>query len=236
MKFSKANTKLQKLQKKIGRKVYSFDLLAGWTCPSAHDCLSKVVDNGGKRTVKDGKHTQFRCYAASLEALYPSTYNSHKRNTDAVKGKSANTVATALQEAMPKNAGVIRIHSSGDLFNKTYFKAWILLAKRLPNVTFYAYTKQIKLWVELRHLIPKNLVLTASYGGKHDDLIDQHNLKSAEVVYSREEAEQKGIPIDEDDSYAVDADTKRVGLLIHGAQPAGSAAAGALQRLRKEAV
>lgn len=239
MKFSKANGKLRKLAKKIGVKkteVYSFDLLAGWTCPSAHDCLSKVVqDKSGKRTIRDGKHTEFRCYAASLEALYPSKYDSDKHNTDTVRSlNTANQIASEIERSLPAKAKVIRIHSSGDLFNKEYFKAWILVAKRRPDLKLYAYTKQIKLWLSLRHLIPSNFVLTASKGGKHDSLIDEHNLKTAVVVYSRDEAEQMGVPIDEDDSYALDASVNRVGLLIHGIQPAKSAAAAALEKLKRQ--
>ena len=93
LKYSKANTKLQKLNKVRAlkkyltgkRKVYSMDIRAGHTCPGAKDCFSKVVD--GK--IVDGKHTEFRCYAASLEALYTNTYNRHNENEDALKAEKS---------------------------------------------------------------------------------------------------------------------------------------------------
>ena len=52
--FSKANAKLEALYSvpeleqwlTNRRKVYSFDLLSGWSCPQAKDCLSKVVQIG----------------------------------------------------------------------------------------------------------------------------------------------------------------------------------------------
>ena len=51
VKFSPANAKLKALNHvpelqswlQDRRKVYSFDLLSGWSCPQAKDCLSKVV-------------------------------------------------------------------------------------------------------------------------------------------------------------------------------------------------
>ena len=74
-KWSKANAKIEALQtveslKQYleGKKVYSFDLLSGFSCPFAKDCLSKATeDSEGKRTIKDGPHTKFRCFSASQE-------------------------------------------------------------------------------------------------------------------------------------------------------------------------
>jgi hypothetical protein len=82
-------------------------------------------------------------------------------------------------------------------------------------------------------VIPKNFVLNASRGGLHDALISQYSLKSAEVVFSNKEAEDKGLEIDHDDSHAYKSG-KSFALLIHGTQPAGSAASKALSALRKE--
>jgi hypothetical protein len=44
--------------------------------------------------------------------------------------------------------------------------------------------------------------LQASYGGKHDHLIEQHGLKSARVVWSKEDADALGLEIDTDDRLA----------------------------------
>ena len=97
MSFSKANNKLQAmvdhpdlqpyLENK--RKVYSFDLLSGHSCPFAEQCLSKVKIVDGKRKVVDGKKTEFRCFSASQEATYTNVYNSRKKNFDNLRGKSA---------------------------------------------------------------------------------------------------------------------------------------------------
>ena len=82
--------------------------------------------------------------------------------------------------------------------------------------------------------MPDNLVLTASRGGKYDELIDLHGWKEALVVYSEQEAIDKGLEIDHDDTHAAFG-KENFALLIHGTQPAGSAASKALQVIKKAA-
>ena len=93
-------------------------------------------------------------------------------------------------------------------------------------------------WVRSRDLVPFNLVLTASYGGRDDHLIEEYSLRSAKVVFSVAEAAELGLEIDNDDSHACDPNkaNQDFALLIHGVQPKGSKAAEALKILKKEAV
>ena len=77
-------------------------------------------------------------------------------------------------------------------------------------------------------------MLTASRGGKYDDLIDLHAWKEAIVVFSEEEAEELDLEIDHDDSHAAFG-AEDFALLIHGTQPAGSAASEALKVIKKKA-
>jgi len=255
MKFSAANTKLKKLYKlattvlkrwlgqKIGRstaKVYSFDILSGVDCPFAHNCKSQAEEQAdGSRRIKDGPHTKFRCFSASQEVLFTNTYKSRKRNHDAIHAlETSDAMADALCEVLPKDARIIRIHVSGDMFSHKYFMAWIKVAERNPTVLFYAYTKSLAYWVRSRDLVPANLVLTASYGGRDDHLIAEHGLRSAKVVFSVAEAEELGLEIDNDDSHACDPTkvNQDFALLIHGVQPKGSDAAAALKILKKSEV
>ncbi len=79
-----------------------------------------------------------------------------------------------------------------------------------------------------------NFILTASYGGRDDELIDQHGLRSAKVVFSETEAEELGLEIDHDDSHAARPSVKNLdfALLVHGTQPKGSEASEALKALK----
>ena len=53
---------------KISKLVNAYSLASGYTCPGAKDCLSRANRKTGK--IKD--FGEFRCYAAMLEAAYPS--------------------------------------------------------------------------------------------------------------------------------------------------------------------
>jgi hypothetical protein len=138
-----------------------------------------------------------------------------------------------ISNSLPIHARYIRVHIGGDFFNQTYFDAWMEIARRNPSIVFYSYTKSLAFWVSRLDNIPSNYRLTASRGGKQDDLIEKHGLRCAEVVFSESEANIRGLEIDHDDSHAYGEDPKSFALLIHGTQPKGSEAAKALSELRK---
>jgi hypothetical protein len=228
LKFSKGNAKL-------GKHIQTISLLSGWSCPFAHDCLSKAVldEVTNKRTIVDGKHTQFRCFSASQEALYTDTYNQRKHNFDLVKKKDTHEIVDLINKSIPKKTTIIRIHVGGDFFNQKYFDAWLEVAKNTPNILFYAYTKALPFWIARLNEIPENFKLNASRGGKHDNLIKEYNLKEAVVVFSEEQAEELGLEIDHDDTHAYKQE-KSFALLIHGAQPKGSEAMKAITTLKQK--
>jgi hypothetical protein len=226
--------------------IATFSLPAGHTCPGAKDCLAKrtqvekIVKGVPKMVNKliDGEDTKFRCYAASMEVSFSSVGVSVDRNL--AKLKAAKTVEgmTDLIDGClpPKMWHTIRVHSGGDFFNFNYFLAWMEVARRNPRRKFYAYTKSLPFWVKAMALIPSNFVLTASYGGKWDKLIEDHKLKHSIVVYHPEEAERLGIEIDHDEKLARNPRVLSFGLLIHGQQKAGTVAAAAKKRLEVEGV
>ena len=88
---------------------------------------------------------------------------------------------------VPPKAKHVRIHSAGDFFSQKYFDMWLQLCRDNPDVEFWAYTKSLKYWVNRINEIPSNLILTASYGGKHDHLIEEHGLKHTIVVRSKKD-------------------------------------------------
>ena len=219
------------------RKIYSFDLISGWSCPFAKICLSKVHKVNNRAKVIDGPETTIRCFSASQEALLPAAYN--KRMVNFLKMRqlakiSPFAVADYLDTELPNNAGIIRIHVGGDMFNENYFLGWLWAAVRNPTVLFYAYTKSLNLWVKHQDKIPENFVLTASRGGRLDSMIDSHNLREAKIVFSEKKASQLGLEIDHDDSHAADISKKHqsFALLIHGTQPKNTEAAKALVALK----
>lgn len=219
---------------KISRSIATFSIPAGYSCPFAKDCLSKANRLTGK--IIDGKHCQFRCFAASQECTYPNVRRQRWHNFELLKDqKTVEGMGNLIQSSLPHNIEFVRIHVSGDYFSESYFLAWLNVALNNPGMTFYGYTKALPHVVKYRKHIPSNFRLTASKGGTHDHLIKQYKLKSAEVVYSVEEAHDKGLRIDHDDGLAMYGD-KSFALLLHGTQPANTKAQAAWQALMKSGV
>lgn len=217
---------------KLNDSILTVSLPAGYTCPFAKDCLSKSNPLTGR--IIDGKHCQFRCYAASQECTYPNVRKARWHNFNILKqAKSVEGMSQVIQRSLVDGYKTVRIHPSGDYYNEKYFLAWLNVALNNPGIMFYGYTKATPLIVEYRKYIPFNFRLVASKGGTHDHLIKKYNLRSAEVVFSVKEAEDKGLLIDHDDSLAING-INSFGLLLHGIQPANTRAGEALKELRKQ--
>ena len=170
-------------------EVYEYNLPTGTTCPFAMECKVVVDKVTGKFDVTKG---QYRCYASSAER-FPAVRNHRHNNFDFVRNGGVPVI--------PKDCKSIRIHSSGDFFNQSYFDVWLKLAKENPSVEFWAYTKSLNYWINRLNDIPSNLILTASYGGKTDNLIEKFNLKNVKVYAELEEVPSNR-PIDTNDNYA----------------------------------
>lgn len=232
--FGDANTKLKKLEIALQAKVITFSLPSGFACPGALDCLSRANRETGKIT--DGAKTVFRCFQASAEALYTPLRDMVWRNFEAIRElkNDYTAIAELIETSLPMYFNVCRIHIGGDFFSQAYFDAWLEVAKRNPSRKFYAYTKSLNFYLARKNEIPSNLFITASRGGKFDNLIDKHNLKCAEVVFSENEAKEKGLQVDWDDSHALGKES--FALLIHGTQPKNTPAGEALKALKRHPV
>ena len=229
LKMSKGNKKL--------KNTLIFDLPAGRTCPMANECKSYVVMNeNGKTSIKDGENNIFRCYAASQENQYLNVYKARKYNHDlilkslmndnGIKSNTIDLINKSIEKHINNNIDKVRIHSSGDFFNGEYLRAWLTVARSMPQLKFYCYSKSLHLF-GTNVSIPENFFLTASMGGLRDDLIHKGYFKRwAIVVNSEAEAIKKGLEhmgkpykIDKDDSSCFKPDP--FALLIHGTQKKG---------------
>lgn len=238
-KYEKGILKFMTGNAKLSKDTLIFDLPAGHACPFALNCLAKTSPVTGRLT--DGKETQFRCFAATGEALSPQARNLRWHNFNTLRSLKTDSQMVEVILNSIKAFGKIdkiakvRVHASGDFFSEAYFRAWMTVAKTLPHIVFYAYTKSLPYWVNSLELVPDNFKLNASKGGKFDHLISEHNLKYVEVVHSEAEAKKKKLKVDHNDSFAWAID-KSFALLIHGTQPAGTEASKAMQKLRVQGV
>lgn len=213
---------------KLNKKIATFSLPSGFTCPGALQCLA--FSNRKSGTITDGKQVAFRCFSASQEASFPSVRKSRWANFEKLSSLNKDEMMQIINASLPLN-DVIRLHVAGDFFSQDYFDAWLEVAKLNPSRIFYAYTKSLAFWILRKNEIPNNFKLNASFGGKSDNLITSNGLKYAKVVFSVEEADSLDLEIDHDDSHAF-LQEKSFALLLHGTQPKNMLSSKALYALR----
>ena len=208
-----------------------FDIPAGYTCPGAHLCQSRFDRGIGK--IIDGPNTVFRCFSATQESR-PNINKKRWHNLDLMKqaGSLPQLLIDSLNYRLERKTTHVRWHVSGDFFSYQYCRAVLLAAQATPDLTHYFYTKSLLLFLEVP--LPSNVFLTASWGGKHDKLIeDGYFPRNSRVVYTEGQAAELGLAVDHDDSHAYTGKPHAFCHLVHGTQPKGSVAGQAI-RLRQK--
>jgi hypothetical protein len=223
---------------KVDKGTLTFSLPAGHTCPMAFQCMAKADRHTGRLT--DGKNQKFRCFSASAEAAFPTVRKARWKNFETIeatlKAGGPQALTQLFLDYIPGIIHNVRIHVAGDFFHIDYFDAWAETARHRPLTTFYAYTKSLHLWKMRLGQLPPNFVLTASKGGRKDHLIEELNLRSAQVVFHPDIARKENLSIDHNDHLARSPDVRAFALLLHGPQAKNSEGSRATQRLRREKV
>lgn len=168
--YSKANMKLKVLADFYGyhyNQVVTFDLPAGFTCGKSDICMTFSNPVTGRIT----RVGRIMCYASKVEAYSPSCRRMRWSNFDQLKAckEDVEQMVNLLCEPLNDKIRIVRLHSSGDFYRQEYFNAWVKVATRNPQISFFGYTK------ELKHVLvekPSNFVLEYSYGGKDDKVRD----------------------------------------------------------------
>lgn len=214
----------------------SLSLLAGHTCPGAHDCKSWV----DLQTLKlvDGANCIYRCFSASQEVMFKATRAQRQRNTERLrKARTRAGIRKLLLASIDESVRLFRYHISGDFYSLAYLQAVIDVARLRPETRFYAYTKSWHHLIKVGPVsaLPSNLRITLSLGSKftqHHARLRAAGFATARVVFSESEARDRGLAIDQNDSLA-SYGAGDFALLLHGAQPAGSDASKALVQIKR---
>lgn len=168
LKLSVHNAKLKALSEYLGKSVFAFDLPSGVTCSAALDCLAAVNTDTGK--LIKGKHAVFTCYAAKLEGIYRNVLRMHYHNLAVLQLDKRNVDYMFDKiNAVINPFGIGRIHSFGEYFNESYFKAWIKTANVNPDKILFGYTKMLPFLI--RNELPDNFTIQYSLGGIYDNAI-----------------------------------------------------------------
>jgi hypothetical protein len=196
------NDKMKKTSKAEKIRLYNFGISAykshstgKVTCPFAKDCIKFCYARKGSFIWSNTKKAYEKRYLLTKE---PELFKS--KITDAIKRRKATH---------------IRIHDSGDFYNRNYILQWFEIMRNFENVTFYAYTKSKMLFDEFDFL-PSNFTIIYSLGSRFDNLIDTSIDRHSKIFYSMEEMQKQGyIDASNNDLIAIDQTTNKIGLLIH---------------------
>jgi hypothetical protein len=207
------------------------------------------------------------CYARNGTYLFPKVRAAHVRNLERVLDdldgwRAAMTSelrrkryrATGKPRELTKPDGVqldpwmhdwymhggraVRVHDAGDFFSDEYLRAWLQVARDIPDVLFYAYTKEVRRFRSIADVeAPPNFRWLFSLGGKEDHLIDRDRDRHADVFPDVAAINAAGyVSQDASDLYAITLATSRVGIpannIRHFRKRQGSSTFGDLQHDR----
>lgn len=109
--------------------VFTFNLLARLTCPGMTRWCAK------------------NCYACHGNFTYSNVVNGQDRRWSSTQDLDLfiETMVIECKMALLKGEKAIRIHSSGDFYSIDYFLAWLEIANQVPDMAFFAFTKNWRL-------------------------------------------------------------------------------------------
>ena len=127
------------------------------------------------------------CYARNGTYLFSNVRGRHIQNLEYVLYHIEEWKAQMLSEVQHKKmkGKHIRIHDAGDFFSDEYLEAWLDIARQTPEVTFYAYTKEVSRFKRMvEPNCPDNFRYLYSMGGKEDHLVKLEEERHADVFLS----------------------------------------------------
>lgn len=182
------------------------------------------------------------CYARNGTYLFPKVRGKHLSNLELVKDDpnwvEAISAELSLKKFQPRGVPriipglpdvshlddwtkawlhhggqAVRIHDSGDFFNRDYLYGWIRIANMFPEILFYAYTKEVVMLEEAKPDLPPNFKIIYSMGGRQDHLVDKDTMRHADVFPDLESLHEAGyMSQDQSDLLCVLLPTTRVGI------------------------
>lgn len=176
------------------------------TCPNASKCI-------------------IGCYAKSGAYVWTNVAQAYENRLSLSRTKGFEQVIVYhIDKLLSKHKTgtvMIRIHDSGDFYSESYFETWCKIAdvyKNETRVQFYAYTKMVQMCKDYanKNLIPGNLTLIYSFGGRQDDLIQIETDRHSRVFENETElAAHDYSDASQNDMVALGPNNK-IGLVYHG--------------------
>jgi hypothetical protein len=151
------------------------------------------------------------CYAKQGGYRYPASKAARAHNL-ALSQDDSFAAFIIGDLARMRSVNTVRIHDSGDFYSQEYLNKWATVARAMPHLTFYAYTKSLTLDFSG---LPDNFKVTQSLGGKYDDHVDLSRPHSR-IFSTHEDRERAGyIDGNVSDAPAIQG-LVQIGLVYHG--------------------
>jgi hypothetical protein len=145
---------------KLGKGVYAFNLLPGDAPLSTKDKGQLTNVRGTCGGCCDG--CEKVCYAVNDARRYHNTcIPSLGKNTVIMRHDLDDMFTQLKNECVSKNVKILRYHSSGEIESYDYLMHMAQLAKELPAIKFYFYTKRfafVERYLSANGQFPDNLV------------------------------------------------------------------------------
>ena len=196
------NSKLKKTSKHFNKRVFNFGL------PAYKSSTGKVVCRMADQCIKF-------CYAKKGAYIWSNVAPAFEKRLEI--SMQDNFVDLMIAEIKKKKVDYVRVHDSGDYYDKRYLAKWFKIAELLPNVRFYSYTNEVGMIKNLES-IPKNYDFIFSDSGKQNKFIDQKTDRHTKIFDSLEALKKANYTdSSEYDLYATrwHNPSNNVGLVIH---------------------
>ena len=190
-----------------GKQFSTHKALPKFTCPQAKDCVAG-------------------CYARQGAYRFSNVAKKHHRNLEtALSPEFESVLQLDLNKAIKqsdrkKQSPLIRVHDSGDFFSLDYTLTWLRVMRLNPKVKFYAYTKSVELFKDLRDNFdltpPTNFSLIYSLGGKQDSLINLETDRHSKVFETLEDLLAAGYADASHNDLVALGSNHKIGLVYHG--------------------
>ena len=83
------------------------------------------------------------CYAAKFQRIYPNVLPYRERRLAASQQSDFVQRIVFEIKSHKKPLTAVRLHESGEFYSQSYIDSWTSIAKQLPDVKFYTFTKRL---------------------------------------------------------------------------------------------
>ena len=190
--------------------------VVNWTIPA-------FMSQDGTKTCPNAGLCAVGCYARQGAYVFSNVQRAHEAKLALTQNDAFVPEMVAEIERWLKKRNVghlkVRIHDAGDFYSMEYVSKWFAVMSHFETdsrVSFYAYTKQVKLFKDLG-AVPPNFRLIFSFGGRQDALIDVSSDFHARVFESMADLKRAGYQNGtDDDMVAANGVSNKIGLVYHG--------------------